>query len=83
MITVLVGFFVFYLLINLLIVDVVNNGTNSVESKRYPFYQKWETVLSVSPINKVDYYFLKIFFFMPTIIAFFSRRKEFNNTLRK
>lgn len=83
MVTVLVGLFVFYLLINLMVLDVVNSGMYLSDTKKHPFYEKWEASLSVTAVNKTDYYFLKILFFMPTIVAFFSRRKEFNNTLRK
>ncbi|MGN1269474.1 MAG: hypothetical protein ACI4UU_01205 [Clostridia bacterium] len=77
MIAILGFFFVFIVVLNLIVVNSINKDSFDKYSKDYPFYVKWEDELEVTTSN-TGRFFMKAFFFIPTIISIFSRLKHSN-----
>lgn len=65
--------FILLLILNIFIVLIVNSK-NEEEAYR-PFFDKWDCFLKMSK-SKAEYIFLEVFYFLPTIVAYFSRRKH-------
>ena len=77
MLGIALGIFFFLVVINIVVLAECSVDNLINEYSRCFFYQRWEENLPPKD-NKATRFFLAIIFFIPTIIAVFSRCKHSN-----